>query len=77
MLSKNVYLAINTKENGKMYAFAWKVSGNQNLLSVLHGFENLETVNVCTSLKAARELVTIWNECYKANGSYMFSESSF
>jgi hypothetical protein len=73
MLSKNVYLALNVKENGKLYAFAWKVSGNQDLLSVLRGFKNLETVNVCPSFKSAKELVAFWNDCYKANGSYMFS----
>lgn len=74
MLPKNVYLALVVEENGKFYAYARKVPGNNDLFSELQRVNGLHSANVCRSLKAAKELVQFWNACYNANGSFMFAE---
>lgn len=72
---KNFWIAADVKENGKYYAFAFKVSENINLKSRLDGIQNLFAANIMPSKKAAFEVVTAWNNAHKANGNYMFAEA--
>ena len=72
---KNFWIAADVEESGKYYAFAFKVSGNDNLKSRLAGIQNLYAANIMPSKKAAFEVVAAWNNAHKANGNYMFAES--
>lgn len=74
---KYYWIAADTMDNGKHYAFAFRVSENDNLKSRLDGVQNLNAANICQSKKQAAEIVTAWNEGYKANGSYMFADPAF
>lgn len=72
---KSFWIAADVEENGKGYAFAFKVSENDNLKSRLAGIQNLYAANIMPSKKAAQEVVTAWNNAHKANGNYMFAET--
>ncbi len=72
---KNFWIAADVEENGKSYAFAFRVSENDNLKSRLAGIRNLYAANIMPTKKAAHEVVTAWNDAHKANGNYMFAET--
>lgn len=74
---KNFYYALTVSENGKNYSYVLKVNASKNLLSTLKCHKNLTIVHQCESKKKAVELVNLWNERYKANGTYMFDEPNF
>lgn len=76
-MNKNVFMVVSVSENGKMYAWAFKVAACQNLVDVLSSIKNLLTANVCDTLKAAKEIASDWNEAYKRNGTYLFDAVSF
>ena len=71
---KYFYIAIQVEENGKYYAYAIKVSENDNLLSKLK-IKNIVTANICSTKKRAKELVEFWNANHKSNGKYLFDET--
>lgn len=73
MKKKNSYVAVQVTENEKNYAYVVKVSESDNLLSKL-AIKGIEAANLCGSRKEAEEVVAIWNESFKNNGSYMFGE---
>lgn len=73
---KYYWIAAQIKENGKSYAYALRVSTSDNLVSKLSR-ESIVAANICESKKQAAEIVTTWNEGYKANGSYMFADPAF
>lgn len=78
MTKKNkTWLAVTVTENGKNYAYAVSAFGSDNLCSVLGRISGLECAHICTSKKNASDLATFWNDCFKANGSYMFSSVPF
>lgn len=72
---KYFWIAADTEESGKYYAFALRVSENDNLKCRLAGIQNLYAANIMPSKKAADEVVAAWNDAHKANGNYMFAES--
>lgn len=69
---KYFYYAVNTEDNGKIYAFVIKASINENLKTLFSGYKNLISINACPTKKRAEELANFWNDCYKTNGTYMF-----
>lgn len=73
MKKNKTWLAVIVAESGKNYAYAVPVSGSDNLCAILARVPGLTAANICATKKDAFELVTFWNDCYKANGSYMFS----
>lgn len=72
---KYFWIAVDVEENGKGYAFAFKVSENDNLKFRLADIQNLYTANIMPSKKAALKIVSVWNDAHKACGNYMFAES--
>lgn len=73
---KNNYIAVIVKEDGKNYAYAIKVSESRNLLCELK-IKNIVAANLFETKKRAEEVVNSWNESYKQNGTYMFSDVKF
>ena len=72
---KSFWIAADVEENGKGYAFAFKVSENDNLKYRLADIQNLYSAYIMPSKKAASKVVTVWNDAHKACGNYMFAES--
>lgn len=72
---KSFWIAADVEENGKGYAFAFRVSENDNLKCRLSCIRNLYAANIMSSKKAALDVATAWNDAHKANGNYMFAES--
>lgn len=66
------WIAVNITENGKNYAYAFHVLGYDNLAAKFKDIRGLLSANICATKKDAADLVTCWNECYKANGEYLF-----
>lgn len=62
-------------EGGKYSAIPHKLKSTSNIISQLRELgagRDLDTVQLCGTMKEARELAIYWNECYKRNGTYMF-----
>lgn len=74
-MDKNIFLALTVEENGKFYSWAYKVSSRNNLCDVLARIKNLVSANVCDSYSKAKEIVSAWNDTYKANGTYLFDST--
>ena len=68
---KNHYIAVQIKEDNKFYAYAIKVNTSDNILSKLE-VNNIVVANLCDTKKKAQELVSLWNESFKNNGTYLF-----
>ena len=74
-MHKNIFLALTIEENGKFYSWAYKTSSRNNLCSVLAGIANLVSANVCDSFSKAKDIVSAWNDTYRANGTYLFDSA--
>lgn len=74
-MNKNIFLALTVEENGKFYSWVYKTSSRNNLCSVLAGIANLVSANVCDSFSKAKDIVSAWNDTYKANGTYLFDST--
>lgn len=70
---KNIYFAAVTTKNGKNYAYAIRVPVNTNILNIIKQ-HNPKILHTCETKKQARDFVTLWNESYKNNGTYMFDD---
>ncbi len=71
---RNKYLAVSTTENEKHVAFDVKVSENENLVSAMAGIKNLTTAQICETKDKAQDLSDFWNECYRKNGTHMYTQ---
>ncbi len=71
-MSKYHYLAAQTRENGKNYAFVIKFSESDNILSKLAQYKNIVFANMCSTKKEAAKIVTEWNDLCKANNTFLF-----
>lgn len=69
---KNIFFAAITEENGKFYSFVVPVRTGENIKPILERYKNIPVLHLCESRKQADDLVTDWNEGYKANGKYIF-----
>jgi hypothetical protein len=70
---KNIYIAVQIKENEKRYAYVIKTTDNNNLLSVLN-VKGIITANIWSKTDAYKA-VEYWNEQFKKNGTYMFDST--
>ena len=73
-MKDKVYMVVTITEDGKYISYVLDAPGSYNLVSVLSGIRGLTSANVCKSRKAAAEIAECWNDGYKANGTYMFSD---
>lgn len=73
---KHLYLVISTNENGKKYAFAFKLPASNNLLN-LYKIPHAEIIHAVGTWKQAKETAERWNATYKANGEYYFDTPKF
>ena len=81
---KNFYMAdsvwvetVFTDDPSGNYAYMVKFTSSDNLKSVLDRIGGLKAANLCATKKEAKELVETWNEAFKQNGTYAFSNPTF
>lgn len=72
--TQNIYMAVTEKIQGKNYAYALTVPRSENLVHVFAKENNLTHANVCATKKEAERIADFWNECYKNNGTYLYSD---
>ena len=80
---KNFYMAVFvvvestfTDDPGGNYAYMVKFTSSDNLKSVFDRIGGLRA-NMCATKKEAKELVDVWNEAFKQNGTYAYSDPTF
>ena len=73
---KNYYILITIMENDKYYSYVLTVPESDNLISKLR-IKNIYNAMICSTKKSAAEIVEMWNDTYKCNGSYMFDNPAF
>ena len=71
---KYFYIAIQINDNGKLYAFTMRTSEISNLWAQLSGIRNIYVASVCPTKKDAKYLVNYWNDAFRQNGTYLFSD---
>ena len=59
------------------YAYLMPVSEADNLKSRLNSIGGLTTAQICSSRKAAADIVNRWNAAYIANGEYLYASPAF
>lgn len=72
--TQNIYMAVTKTIQDKNYAYALTVNRCYNLVHVLARENNLMCANVCATKKEAERIADFWNECYKNNGTYLYSD---
>jgi hypothetical protein len=73
---KRFYIAVTIAENDKYYAYGVPVSQNDNVLSKLK-IDGILQANICETKTKCREIVNLWNESYRLNGTHMFEGGPF
>lgn len=68
---KYFYIAVQIRENGKYYAYAVRVSTQDNLISKLQ-IPGIVAANIMPTKKLAYCTVATWNLQFKRNGEYLF-----
>lgn len=76
MTYSRLYAAVTVAENGKYYAYVIPFTTSDNVLNKL-AVNGILHANIYTTKKAAGEVVTAWNNSYKANKTYMFDSPNF
>lgn len=87
---KNFYIAVTVEQNKNMsifnpdenketnpglYAYVIKINSSNNLKSALECIGGLVHANIFPTKKDAEHTVNYWNDCYKANGTYLFDSA--
>ena len=73
---KRKFIAVTIEENQKYYAYLVPVSDCDNLISKLN-IKGIKCANIFSTKKEASNVVEMWNESYKTNGTYLFDEIQF
>ena len=71
---KNFYIAYSAQLDGKNWAGVTVVSSNINIMNLSQCLHGVQTANLCATKKAAEELADYWNECFKRNGTSIYTE---
>lgn len=67
-----LYIVITISDERNNYSYVRKESPDNNLYSILSGIPGIKSANIYPKNKAY-EIAAYWNECYRQNGTYMFS----
>ena len=69
-MAKNIWLAVQTEENGLEYAYGIKVSSSDNLLCKIP--KDAKFVNAFDTKKEMERAVSLLREIFHRRGTYMF-----
>lgn len=67
----------NAEYSPGYYAYVVSCKAGENLKFALDRIGGLRVAHLCSTKKEAAEIVTAWNESYKANGEYLFDSPAF
>lgn len=71
-----MFAVVSIEDNGRNYAYAMKVSDQDNLIAKFR-IKGIKTAIVCGTRKRAKELVTAWNTSYRKSGTYLYDAPNF
>ena len=71
---KNFYIAFSAQLDGKYWAGTMTVSSDDNIMNISQKIAGMQAANLCATKKAAKELADNWNECFKRNGTSIYTE---
>ena len=71
---KNFYIAFSAHLDGKYWAGTMTVSSNDNIMNISRRIAGMQAANLCATRKAAKELADCWNECFRRNGTSIYTE---
>lgn len=67
----------NREYNPGYYSCVVPCKTGENLKFALDCIGGLQVAHLCNTKREAEDLVTAWNDSYKANGTYLFDLPSF
>ena len=72
---KKYYLAVTVEDKPDLYySYVVEALQNNNLCSALERIPGLKCAHIYGTRKQAKEIADFWNDCYKANGTYLFQK---
>ena len=72
--TKHFYITFFAQLNGKYWAGTMTVSSDDNIMNISQKIAGMQAANLCATRKAAEELADYWNECFKRNGTSIYTE---
>lgn len=72
--TKHFYITFFAQLNGKYWAGTMTVSSDDNIMNISQKIAGMQAANLCATKKAAEELADYWNECFKRNGTSIYTE---
>lgn len=72
--TKHFYITFFAQLNGKYWAGTMTVSSDDNIMNISQKIAGMQAANLCATKKAAEELADNWNECFKRNGTSIYTE---
>lgn len=73
-MNSYVWYVLTREKDGKRYAHAFRLRSNYNIASFVKDYPDIEWMNSCPTKKFAESLAQAWNDSFKNNGTYMFSD---
>lgn len=67
----------NAEHSPGYYSYVLPCKAGENLKFALDCIGGLRVAHLCRTKAEAKEIAAHWNECYKQNGTYLFTERSF
>lgn len=67
----------NAEYSPGYYSYVLPCKAGGNLKFALDCIGGLQLAHLCNTKREAEDLVTAWNDSYKANGTYLFDSPSF
>lgn len=67
-------IAFSAQLDGKYWAGTMTVGSDDNVMNISRRISGMQAANLCATRKAAEELADCWNECFKRNGTSIFTE---
>lgn len=72
--NKNIFSDEKKEYKEGYLAYVIKVTESDNVMYHLEAIRGLMHANIRPTKKDAQELADFWNECYKKNGTYLYSK---
>ena len=72
--TKHFYITFFAQLNGKYWAGTMTVSSDDNIMNISQRIAGMQAANLCATKKAAEELADYWNECFKRNGTSIYTD---
>ena len=71
---KKIYLVFSERKDNKHYAHAETIRIGENLKNHIKRYPLADIIHICETATQAHYLAEAWNQAYKDNNTYMYSE---